>query len=80
MLLHHGIECGDQRAHVKAVDQPQGLSEGIQKLLLDALHQRKAIAVMGVEGCPVQLRQLADLLDRDLVDRLFPKQGQKGFL
>lgn len=79
VLLHHGIERGDQRTHIKAIDQPQGLPEGFQKLLLDALHQRKAIAVMGVEGRPVQLRQLADLLDRDLVDGLFPKQGQKGF-
>ncbi len=80
VLLHHGIERGNQRAHVKAVDQPQGLPKGVQKLLLDALHQRKAIAVMSVEGCPVQFCKLTDLLDRDLVDGLFPKQGQKGFL
>ena len=74
VLLHHGIEGGDQRAYVKAVNELKGFPESIQKLLLDALQQGKAIAVVRIKGGPVQLRQLADFLDGDFINRLFSQQ------
>ena len=71
LLLDHRIDSLDQRGHVKGIHQLQRLLKRFQQILLDALQQCKAVAVVGIECRPVQLSPFADLLDGDLVDGLF---------
>ena len=49
----------------------KGLFKCAYKLVLNAFHKRKAIAVMRIESGAVKLRKRADLLDRNFIDRLF---------
>ena len=69
--LDHRIDGLDQRGHVKGIHQLERLLKRFQQILLDALQQRKSVAVVGVKRRPVQLGPFADLLDGDFVDRLF---------
>ena len=71
LLLDHRIDGLDQRGHVKGIHQLQRLLKRFQQILLDALQQCKAVAVVGIERRAVQLGPFADLLDGDLVDGLF---------
>ena len=80
MLLHDPVNGLDEGGDVERVRPLQRLPEFLHQLILDALQEGKAVPVMGVKGSPVQLRQRADLLDRDLVDGLFPQQRKQGFL
>ena len=58
----------------------QSLPESVYQFVLDALQEGKAVAVMGIEGGAVEFSQVADLLHRDLVDRLLLQDLQERFL
>ena len=80
ILIDHIVDRFDQSRHVKRIDIAKGFLKCIDELVLDALHQGKTIAVMGIKGGTVQLRQRANLLHRDSVYRFFLQQLQKGLL
>ena len=77
ILFYHIVDSLDECCYIKGIDIAQRFCKSVDQFVLNALHQRKAIAVMGVEGCPIQLRQLADLFYRDPVDWFFFQQSQK---
>ena len=74
VLPDHVVDRLDQRRNIKRFYQRERLRERFKQLILDRLQQRKAVAVMRIKRRAVQLRQLADLLDRDLVHALFLQQ------
>ena len=79
VLLNHRVDRLNERGHIEGIQQLQGVLERFQQFIFNLLQQREAVAVMGVKGRPVQLRQFADLLDGDLVDWFLLQQRQKGF-
>ena len=80
ILLDHVVNGLDQGRYIKGVDIAQRFFKRHDQLIFNALLQSKAVAVMGIEGGAVELRQCADLLHRDPVDRLLLQQLQKGLL
>ena len=74
VLPDHVVDRLDQRRNIKRFYQRERLRKRFKQLILDRLQQRKAVAVMRIKRRAVQLRQLADLLDRDLVHALFLQQ------
>ena len=80
ILIDHIVNGFDQCRHIKQIDIAKGFLKGIDEFILNALHQGKAIAVMGIEGGTVKLRQRANLFHRNSVYRFFLQQLQKRLL
>ena len=69
ILIDHIVDGFDQSRHIKRIDIAKGFLKCIDEFILNALHQGKAIAVMGIEGGTVKLRQGTNLLHRNSVYR-----------
>ena len=74
VFFDHVIDCFDQRRNIKRFYQRERLRERFEQLVLDCLQKRETVAVMRIKRRTVQLRQLADLLDRDLIHTFFLQQ------
>ena len=80
ILIDHIVDGFDQRRHIKRIDIAKGFLKCVDEFILNALHQGKAIAVMGIEGGTVKLRQRTNLFHRNSVYRFFLQQLQKRLL
>ena len=76
----HVIDRFDQRRHIERFYQRERLHKRFEQLVLDRFQQREAVAVMRIKRRAVQLRQSADLLDRDFVHAFFLQQRQERLL